>query len=53
MGEAVTAAIVAYLRSPPGYRGAGSLADLRPEDFGPGSETLSEDVDAVVYGAMS
>jgi hypothetical protein len=28
----------------------GSFMDAAPEDFGPGSERLSEDIDVVIYG---
>lgn len=49
VGAVVSEAIAAYLARPVAS-GTGSLADLVPEDLGPGTETLSEDVDAIVYG---
>lgn len=51
VGEVVSEAIRAYLARPSAGPGSASLADLTPEDFGPGTETLSEDVDADVYGS--
>lgn len=48
MGEAVSEAILGYLARP--AAGAASLADLVPQDLGPGTETLSENLDALVYG---
>jgi hypothetical protein len=48
LGEAITEAIQAYLARPAG--GAASLSGLVPEDLGAGTETLSEDIDALVYG---
>ena len=50
LGEIVSEAIRAYLARP-AVAGGGSLADLRPEDLGPGTETLSDDVDRITYGA--
>jgi plasmid stability protein len=48
LGQAVSEAILAYLARP--ASGSATLADLAPQDLGPGTETLSDDVDAVVYG---
>ena len=50
VGEAVNEAIRAYLNRPGNLPKRGSLRDLRPVDFGPGSEHLSEQVDEIVYG---
>jgi plasmid stability protein len=50
IGEAVSAAMRAYLARPESAKTA-SLRDLVPEPFPPGNERLSEEVDAVVYGA--
>ncbi len=49
VGAVVSEAIAAYLARPV-PTGTGTLADLVPEDFGPGTERLSEEVDAIVYG---
>ncbi len=51
VGEAVNEAIRLYLSRPATAAGSASLADLTPEDLGPGTETLSGDVDSIVYGA--
>ncbi len=48
LGQVVSEAILAYLARP--VSGAATLADLVPQDLGPGTETLSDDVDALVYG---
>ena len=51
MGQAVTEAIRAYLaRGAPAPK-TGSILDLTPVAFPKGSERLSEEIDAVVYGA--
>ncbi len=50
LGQLLTEAIEAYLRSPNWFPKIHSLADLEPEDFGPGTERLSEQVDEVLYG---
>ena len=49
VGEAVNEAIRSYLARPATAAGSASLADLTPEDLGPGTETLSDDVDTIVY----
>lgn len=49
IGEAVTEAMRAYLAQPDANK-TGSLRDLAPEPFPEGSERLSEEIDAVVYG---
>jgi hypothetical protein len=48
-GDVVSDAIRSYLARPQ-PTGTASLADLVPEDYGDGSERLSEEIDAVVYG---
>lgn len=50
MGQAVNEAIRAYLAGPGARAGTRSLAELRPEPYPAGSERLSEEIDAVVYG---
>ena len=50
MGAVLSDAIRAYLeRNDPRGR-VGSLADLVPEEYPSGSELLSEETDAVVFG---
>lgn len=49
VGETVNEAIRAYLGRPVPTRAA-SLRDLRPEAYPEGSERLSEEIDAIVYG---
>ena len=52
VGDAVNEAMAAYVARPATVTdSAGRLSDLRPEDLGPGTETLSDDIDAIVYGA--
>lgn len=50
LGQLVNEAIIGYLARPATV-GTGSLADLAPEDLGPGAETLSQEIDRIVYGA--
>lgn len=50
IGETVNEAVRFYLAVPSPYDCRGSLFDLEPEDFPPGSERLSEEIDQVVYG---
>ena len=49
VGEAVNEAIRAYLARPDLPK-RGSLRDLEPEAYGAGTERLSEQIDAIVYG---
>lgn len=49
IGEAVSEAMRAYLAQPDAHKN-GSLRDLVPEPFPEGTERLSEEIDAVVYG---
>jgi plasmid stability protein len=51
IGEMVSEAIEAYLARPDPYRRRGTLRSLQPIDFPFGTERLSEEIDAVVYGA--
>jgi plasmid stability protein len=51
VGDLVNEAIRAYLARPERSAQASSLADIVPEDYGKGQERLSEEIDAVVYGA--
>ena len=50
IGDVVNDAIRAYLARPEPGTGQRSLADILPEDYGPGQERLSEKIDAIVYG---
>jgi plasmid stability protein len=51
VGEALNEAIRAYLARPELFPKRGSLRDLVPERYGKGNERLSEEIDAIVYGA--
>jgi plasmid stability protein len=51
MGQVVSEAIRAYLARPESLRKQGTLLDLTPEPYPDGSELLSEQIDAIVYGA--
>jgi plasmid stability protein len=51
IGELVTEAIRGYLARPTALTKRGSLRDLTPEAYPKGNERLSEQVDAIVYGA--
>ena len=51
IGEAMSEAMRAYANWPWAGAKTGSLADLKPRRFGKGTERLSEEIDAVVYGA--
>ncbi len=51
VGELINEAIRAWLARPAGLPRRRSLADLRPQPYPDGNENLSEDIDAVVYGA--
>jgi len=50
VGETINEAIRAYLGRPAPTKAA-SLRDIRPEAYPEGSEKLSEEIDAIVYGA--
>ena len=50
IGDAVNEAIRAYVGWPGRREKSGSLRSLRPQEFPPGNERLSEEIDAVVYG---
>lgn len=51
VGDVLNEAIRAWLARPgPGAKSA-SLFDLVPEDYGEGTEALSEQIDDIVYGA--
>lgn len=50
IGAAVSEAMRAYLARPDTSK-TGSLRDLAPEPFPEGNDRLSEEIDAVVYGA--
>lgn len=51
VGEAMNAAIRAFLARPESQPRRGSLRDLAPQAYPPGNERLSEDIDRIVYGA--
>lgn len=50
VGALVNEAIAAYLARSATPAGRGSLSDLEPEEYPAGSERLSEEIDALVYG---
>ena len=50
VGDLMSEAIRRYLAGPDSFAKRGSLRNLTPEDAGPGSEHLSDDIDAIVYG---
>lgn len=50
VGEIVSEALAAYLARPGTNRKDRSLRELVPEPYPEGSERLSEEIDAVVYG---
>ena len=50
IGEAAGEAIRAYVGWPGRREKGGRLASLVPEEFPPGNERLSEEIDSVVYG---
>lgn len=50
VGEAVNAAIRAFLTRPESQPKRGSLRDLAPEPYPRGNERLSEEIDDIVYG---
>ncbi|MGH7266998.1 MAG: FitA-like ribbon-helix-helix domain-containing protein [Candidatus Rokuibacteriota bacterium] len=50
IGEIANEALRAYLASPAFPPRTGSLRALTPEPYPPGSERLSEEIDALVYG---
>ena len=45
-----TEAIRAYVAWPGRRERSGSLRSLKPQEFPPGNERLSEEIDTVVYG---
>ncbi len=51
VGELMNEALRAWLARPEGGPGRHSLADLEPEPYPDGNERLSEEIDAVAYGA--
>ncbi len=51
VGEMVNEAIQAYLARPDAHTKRGSLKDLKPEEYPNGNERLSDEIDAIVYGA--
>ncbi|MGH7645937.1 MAG: FitA-like ribbon-helix-helix domain-containing protein [Gemmatimonadales bacterium] len=51
MGEVVSEAIRAYLARPDLLGKQGSLVDLAPEPYPEGTARLSDEIDAIVYGA--
>ncbi len=51
IGEVLTEAIRAYLAAPHPLQKRGTLRHLVPEPYPEGSENLSREIDAIVYGA--
>jgi len=51
VGEMLNEAIRAYLTRPDAHAKRGSLKDLKSEDYPEGNEHLSDEIDAIVYGA--
>ena len=51
VGELMNKAIRAWLARPESRPGRRSLADQKPEPYPDGNERLSEEIDAVAYGA--
>ena len=51
IGETVNEAIRAYLATLDPYQRTGSLREIEPQKYPEGNERLSENIDAVVYGA--
>jgi plasmid stability protein len=49
VGELMSEAMRAYLERPIGAARTGSLRDLRPEPYPEGNESLSREIDAIVY----
>jgi hypothetical protein len=50
IGDLVNDAIRGYLLRPAPMEKTGSLRDIKPWDFGPGTEHLSEEIDHILYG---
>jgi len=50
IGEVFNEAIRSYLSRPELLPKRGSLADLVPQNYPPGNERLSEEIDKIVYG---
>lgn len=50
IGQTVNEALRAYLARPTNLGPPMSLLDLAPVDIGEGSENLSQEIDAIVYG---
>jgi plasmid stability protein len=51
MGQAVSEAIRIYLARPDVRPTSGRFQDLTPEPYPEGTERLSEEIDAIVYGS--
>lgn len=50
IGQMMNEAIWAYLKPQARSSRRGSLLDLTPESYGEGSESLSAEIDEIVYG---
>lgn len=51
VGEVLSEAIRSYVRGDLApFEKTGSLLDIEPVDFGPGTEQLSERIDEILYG---
>lgn len=51
IGDAVNEAVRAYVSWPGRRVKSGSLRSLLPQEFPPGNERLSEEIDTIVYGS--
>ena len=51
IGELLTDAIRAYVAAPHPLQKRGTLRDLVPEAYPEGTDRLSREIDAIVYGA--
>jgi len=50
VGEMINEALRVYLSRPERPAKGRSLSELVPEDYPPGNENLSQEIDAIVYG---
>lgn len=50
VGEALNRMIRSYVRGPNSWPKTRSIADFPSEPWGPGSENVSQEIDAIVYG---
>ncbi len=50
MGEATTEALKLYLKKKKKHKPRHRFLDLKPVDFGPGNENLSNKIDEILHG---